>query len=265
LIVLIGGYAAGPVALAGWASGVPIALLEPNRIAGFTQRLLGPLAKRIYVGFPESATSTKTRAFGIPLRAGFAPTAPRDRDRVRILVMGGSQGAAYLNDTLPEVLRSISEIEIVHQAGRGKIDGVRARYGASPAEVVEFLDDVPARLADADLVIARAGALTCAELAAVGRPAILVPFPFAADDHQWANAEALMRAGAAVAIRQSDASPERLRSEIVRLVTDRAARHAMADAARRRGVPGAANAIADDLLTLVEPAKGRFHVLGGAL
>lgn len=262
LCVSIGGYAAGPVGVAAASLGVPLALLEPNRVPGMTQKLLAPLSKRVYVGFREAIAGSlakKGRALGIPLRKGFSPqkAEPRGDGPLRLLITGGSQGAQHLNETLPAVVADLvgrgARLDVVHQAGRGRADDVRARYGnIANVNVVEFIDGVPARLGWAHLVVSRSGALTCAELCAVGRPSILVPYPFAADDHQAANAEALQGAAAAVAIRQKDATVERLVEAISNLYGDDQQRLAMADAARARGVPDAATKIAEDLLELVK-------------
>ena len=295
LVVSIGGYAAGPVSLAAAALGIPVVLLEPNRTAGLTQRLLVPLAKRIYVGFPEalSAAGEKGRAFGIPLRKGFSrfPLAVRAADEpIHILIMGGSQGAEHLNQTMPAVIARLARgasIRVVHQAGRDRAGDVRQRYGRAfdsaaasaidrgnvaddatrledemerarrkgpkepPVEIVEFIADVPARLQQADVVVARSGALTCAELCAVGRPSILIPYPHAADDHQAANAEALQAVGAAIAIRQEQATVEAVNDAMRSLVIDPAFRARMAAAAANRGMPDAAENIARDMLALV--------------
>lgn len=260
LVVSIGGYAAGPVALAAATLGVPLALLEPNRVAGFTQRLLGPLAKRVYVAFPEllGGLGDKGRALGIPLRGGFspAPSPARGAAPLSVLVMGGSQGAQHLNETLPAVFRALSgegrALTVLHQAGRGRAEPVRAAYEGVRADVTvtEFVEDVPAAVRAAHLVVCRAGALTCAELCAIGRAAVLVPYPFAADDHQAKNAEALAEAGAAVALRQTEATEGALAAAIGALFDDDDRRVAMADRARARGVPDAALRIADDVLSL---------------
>ncbi|MBI2395440.1 MAG: undecaprenyldiphospho-muramoylpentapeptide beta-N-acetylglucosaminyltransferase [Deltaproteobacteria bacterium] len=261
LCVSIGGYAAGPVGVAAASLGVPLALLEPNRVAGMTQRLLTPLARRVYVGFRESLgpLARKGRALGIPLRKGFSPRPTTVRDgALRLFVTGGSQGAQHLNEVMPAAVADLisrgAALEVVHQAGRGRADEVRARYGesgnAKDVQVVEFVEDVPARLSWAHLVVSRSGALTCAELCAIGRPSILVPYPFAADDHQAANAEALAKAAAAIAIRQKEATVERLVEAISGVYGDETMRLSMADAARARGVPDAAQKIAEDLLEL---------------
>jgi UDP-N-acetylglucosamine--N-acetylmuramyl-(pentapeptide) pyrophosphoryl-undecaprenol N-acetylglucosamine transferase len=269
LVVSIGGYAAGPISLAAAAMFVPVALLEPNRTAGLTQRLLKPVSRRIYVGFEEALAEygSKGRSLGVPLRRGFAPVPPRPHgpsDPLNVFVMGGSQGAQHLNETLPAAIAKLTSepghprLRILHQAGRDKVQSTETAYAAAipkhdyeiEVHVVDFLDDVQKRLASADVVIARAGALTCAEICAVGRPSILVPYPFAADDHQAANAEAMERAGAAIAMRQARATPDALASALRDLALDDAKRTTMAEAARRRGAPDAATAITRDLLEL---------------
>jgi UDP-N-acetylglucosamine--N-acetylmuramyl-(pentapeptide) pyrophosphoryl-undecaprenol N-acetylglucosamine transferase len=263
LTVSVGGYAAGPIGLASATLNVPLALLEPNRVTGFTQKLLGPLAKRIYVAFPEASKSKKARPFGIPLRKGFSPSPspPRGDRPLKILITGGSQGAEFLNQTMPEVISLLTtKVSVIHQCGRDRGAEVSARYGSrSDVQVVEFLDDLAAKLAWADLVVGRAGASALGEICAVGRASILIPYPFAADDHQAANAETLEKAGAAMWMRQSEATVARLVRAIDGLSDE--ARVRMADAARKRGVPDAAKRIADDLLELAgvtsQHAEGR--------
>lgn len=260
LCVSVGGYAAGPIGVASATLNVPLALLEPNRVAGLTQRLLTPLAKRVYVGFREAITGKKARALGIPIRRGFTPRAAEARGErpLRLFITGGSQGAQHLNETMPDVVARLiargASLEVVHQAGRGRSEPVQRAYG-DRARVIEFVEDVPTQLAWADLVVARSGALTCAELCAIGRAAVFVPYPYAADDHQAANAETLAAAGAAIAIRQKDATAERLVEAIGGLYDDDVARLAMADAARARGVPDAARRIAEDLLEIMKGAR----------
>lgn len=256
----VGGYAAGPVTLAAGLRGIPLAVLEPNSVTGLANRLVAPFARRAYVAGDEAAGCFRRgarRTYGVPLRPGFAPRSYEPRGTARVLVMGGSQGAAGLNARLPEALsrvrRTVAGLSVVHQAGRDHDQAVRDAYvreGMDAAIVVAFLDDVAAAIADADLVVARAGAGTTAEITAIGRASILVPYPHAADDHQARNAELLARAGAAVSLRQDAADATRLATEIERLLRDDSARAALADAARARGKPGAARDIAADLLAL---------------
>jgi UDP-N-acetylglucosamine--N-acetylmuramyl-(pentapeptide) pyrophosphoryl-undecaprenol N-acetylglucosamine transferase len=258
VVLSIGGYAAGPVSLAAVALRVPLALHEPNSVAGLANRIVAPLAREAYVAWPETRLGTRERRHvGVPLRSRFEPSLYKPRGTARLLVLGGSQGASALNDRMPEVaarLRgAVPGLEIVHQTGRDRERPVARAYereGVSGARVVPFLEDVAAELREADLVVARAGAVTVAEIAAVGRAAVFVPFPHAADDHQAKNAEALAAKGAALSIRQEAADVVRLASEIQALLQDDARRVAMADAARAHGRPEAARVLASQLLKL---------------
>jgi UDP-N-acetylglucosamine--N-acetylmuramyl-(pentapeptide) pyrophosphoryl-undecaprenol N-acetylglucosamine transferase len=173
---------------------------------------------------------------------------------LRVLVLGGSQGAQSLNEAVPRALSSVGgAVRVVHQCGAGRDDGVRALYAelglAERAHVVSFIDDMPARLAASHLVVGRAGAGAVAEICAVGRPSLLIPYPFAGD-HQRHNAHALERAGAAVCVLSADAKSERLAAEIGRLVEDGDVLPRMAHAAERLGRPDAARDIALDLVDL---------------
>jgi UDP-N-acetylglucosamine--N-acetylmuramyl-(pentapeptide) pyrophosphoryl-undecaprenol N-acetylglucosamine transferase len=259
-VLSVGGYASGPVTLAAAILGVPIAVLEPNSSVGLANRIVAPFAKRAYLAWEEAAVTFRagtSRLFGVPLREGFSPRPAPSRGSARVLVMGGSQGAAVLNDRMPEAIARLAArvpaVEVLHQAGRDRDKRVRSAYARLKCErvsVVPFIEDVARAIADADVVVARAGAVTIAEITAIGRAAILVPFPQAADDHQAKNAEALARAGAAVSLRQPVADVGRLAMEIERLLGDDLARVAMADASRTRGRPDAARRVADDLLDL---------------
>jgi UDP-N-acetylglucosamine--N-acetylmuramyl-(pentapeptide) pyrophosphoryl-undecaprenol N-acetylglucosamine transferase len=260
-VLSVGGYAAGPATLAAAVLGVPVAVLEPNSTVGLANRLLAPFARCVFLAWDEAAKGFRAgavRIYGVPLRAGFSPAAGvATGPALRVLVMGGSQGAAVLNERLPEVFGILASrgvtARLVHQAGRDRDAAVRDAYsraGVEGVEVVPFIDDVARALAEADLVVARAGAGTIAEITAVGRPSILVPFPHAADDHQAHNAEALARAGAAVCVRQEYADPRRLADEIERLLGDGLERRAMAVAAGARGRPDAARYVARDLLSM---------------
>ncbi|HEY1958414.1 MAG TPA: undecaprenyldiphospho-muramoylpentapeptide beta-N-acetylglucosaminyltransferase [Polyangiaceae bacterium] len=253
-VLSVGGYAAGPMALASALGGAPLAILEPNGVLGLANRLLAPIAKRAYVAWPGVLESKIVRPLGVPLRDGFDASPYRAGASARVLVMGGSQGARAINDAMPEALAALRmpNLEIVHQSGRGQDDALRSKYASLGlhADVRAFLEDVPSELARADVVVARSGAGTVAEIAAVGRAAIFVPFPFAADDHQRSNAESLSKRGAAVCIIQKDATAPRLGEEIRALLEDGARREAMADAARAMGRPRAAWEIAEDLLHL---------------
>lgn len=274
-IVSVGGYAAGPVSLAGVIRRVPLAVLEPNAAMGFANRLLLPFAARAYVAWEEAAKGARTsavRVSGVPIRPAFVPKPyALSQSARRVLVMGGSLGAEALNERVPEALAKIASqvpgLEIVHQTGKGKDEAVRATYarlGLARATVAPFLDDVASALAAADLVIARSGAGTVAEIAAVGRPALFIPFPFAADDHQAKNADALARSGGALWIRQEDATADKLAAELGALLADGARLEKMADRARKAGKPRAAEWIAHDVLELARIASGKKRRTNGA-
>jgi UDP-N-acetylglucosamine--N-acetylmuramyl-(pentapeptide) pyrophosphoryl-undecaprenol N-acetylglucosamine transferase len=255
-VLSVGGYAAGPVSLAGWSLGVPLALLEPNSVIGLANRLVAPLAGRAYTAFPEADRyfrRGRVLRAGVPLRPGFEPVPYRaPSGRVKLLVLGGSQGARTLNEAVPRAIATLGEkVEVVHQCGRAhaeRVEKLYAELGAATARVVPFIDDMPRAIAEAELVIGRSGAGAVSEICAVGRPSLLVPYPYAAGNHQRHNAEALVRAGAAASVLDAQATPERLAREIARLIADPAALAGMASAARAEGRPEAARAIALDLL-----------------
>ncbi len=262
VVFSVGGYAAGPVSVAARSCGVPVTLMEPNAVAGFTNRLLRPFICRAYVCFPEAGASFAKRAVrhtGVPLRREFSP-APYStaKEPMRVLIMGGSQGAAALNEAMPRAVgRAIEagvKMEVVHQTGRGKDEAVVALYAElglrDAVHITTFIDDVAEALSEADLVIERSGAGSLAELCSVGRPGLLIPYPHAADDHQRHNAESLVRDGAAVCVLQAEATEERLAEELQRLGPQYGIRREMAEAATRRGRPHAAAEIARDLLAL---------------
>lgn len=264
LVLGVGGYAAGPMVLTARAMGVRTALLEQNAHVGLTNRLLARFVERAYLSFEETKElfpAAAARVVGNPVRRQFVKvghmarmdSAGFEMRARKILVIGGSQGAKVLNEQVPQALALLdlqaAGIEVVHQAGHSMCDAVRARYEelGVRATVTPFIDDMAKAYASAAVVIGRAGATSLAEICAVGRPSVLVPFPFAADDHQWHNARALQSRGAAVAIRESDLTPESLADTLRGLISQPDARRKMADAARSMGRPDAAAAIVDDL------------------
>lgn len=257
-VLSVGGYAAGPAALAGVSQRVPLAVLEPNSTLGLANRILAPFAARAYLAWQETARhfrGNKARMFGVPLRPGFVPVPYKVKaGPKRVLVLGGSQGALALNEVLPKALvraRERAAFSVMHQSGKDRDAAVRAAYGAADGvEVMPFLDDIADRMAAADLIIGRSGAATVAEIAAIGRAAIYVPFPHAADDHQAKNALSLAEVGGGICIRQEAADEARLADEVANLLLDDARRTKMADAARAHGRPAAAEDIAKDLLSL---------------
>jgi UDP-N-acetylglucosamine--N-acetylmuramyl-(pentapeptide) pyrophosphoryl-undecaprenol N-acetylglucosamine transferase len=238
-----------------------------------TNRILARFVDRAYISFDETEAvfgKTKSVMTGNPVRHEFvehARLALADPEgfeaRARnVLILGGSQGARKLNEDVPHALARIGPLpeggRIVHQTGQSMRDDVEATYRelGIEADVVTFIDDMARAYSNASLVIARAGATTLAELCAIGRPSVLIPFPFAADDHQAKNAEALERLGAAVCIRESNLERESLGRLIEELLGDEARRRSMSDAARAHGKPDAAAAIVDDMLAWLDGGQG---------
>lgn len=259
-VVGVGGYASGPVVATAWLRRVPTVVHESNAVPGLTNRLLGRLATRVVAGTP-GATAALPRAtvVGNPVREAFfaaAPLASRPVPRrLRVLVAGGSQGARILNRLVPGALAAAAAggaaFDVVHQAGRATgpshAEAARAYAAAGfPADTVrEFLHDMPAALDAADFVVCRSGAMTAAELAAAGRPALLVPFAAATHGHQEANARALEKAGAAVVVTEAEASVDRLAAEFSRLLADPGRLAAMGRAAKTLAAPDAAARFCD--------------------
>lgn len=255
LVIGVGGYASGPAVLAAWLLRVPTMLMEQNHFPGATNRWLAPRAAAVCV--PSEAAKARLSGIGIvtgnPVRKEFSAIGPPPGGaRLSLLVFGGSRGARSINRAIVEALPTLAGLTpppcIVHQTGADEHDTVREAFASHPGldgDVRPFIDDMPARLAAADLVVCRAGATTLSELAAAGRPAILVPFPFAADDHQRANAEAVRDAGAAVVVEDRDLTGARCAGEIAALAADPARRARMAAAARTLAKPNATAAIAD--------------------
>jgi UDP-N-acetylglucosamine--N-acetylmuramyl-(pentapeptide) pyrophosphoryl-undecaprenol N-acetylglucosamine transferase len=266
LVLGVGGYASGPVLLAASLSGRPSAILEQNAYVGMTNRILARFVDRAYISFEQTERvfgKGKSVLTGNPVRHEFVeharlaladPEGFESRAR-SILILGGSQGARTLNEDVPSALEAAgiarSKLRVVHQTGEAMRDDVEATYRqlGIEAEVVTFIDDMARAYSNAALVIARAGATTLAELCAIGRPSILIPFPFAADDHQAKNAEALQARGAAVCVRESELDVEGLGRMVDELLHDGERRRSMARAAREHGKPDAAAAIVDDMLS----------------
>lgn len=262
-VLSIGGYAAGPVCVAARTLGLPVGLMEPNSVIGLANRLSAPFVQRAYTAFEVTERNFSPGVVvhsGVPLRPGFDQVPPRlAQGPIRVLVLGGSQGAKALNQLVPAALCQVRQhVVVTHQCGAAHLEAVTARYqecGASSSsklqvEVIPFIDDMPRALADADLVIGRAGAGAVSEIAAVGRPSLLVPYPFASGDHQRGNAEALERAGAARCVVEAEATVERIALEVGNLVRDRSTLRAMARAAAAEGRPRAAEVVARDFLAL---------------
>jgi UDP-N-acetylglucosamine--N-acetylmuramyl-(pentapeptide) pyrophosphoryl-undecaprenol N-acetylglucosamine transferase len=210
LVIGMGGFVCGPGGLAARSLGIPLILHEQNAIAGLTNRLLAPLARYVFCGFEQtSLRGENVEVIGNPVRAEIEAVTPLSAPLPRhILVIGGSRGARALNETVPQALANIATEQrpsVVHQTGQADVAATQARYQALgvAAEVVPFIDNMAQAYQQAGLVIARSGALTVSELMCAGRPAILVPFPFAVDDHQTANAQVMVELEAATLIQQN--------------------------------------------------------------
>lgn len=264
VVMGVGGYAAGPVVLAAWLLRIPVALCEQNIVAGVTNRIAARFARRIYVAFAGTdfgRHGAKVRLTGNPVRASIVQAAHRRRQRpadgrLHVLVLGGSQGAHQLNTAVVAALDFLEDPaawRFVHQTGPADEEAVAQAYRLRgiEAEVAAFFDDPAVCYAEADLAVCRAGATTVAELAATGIPAVFVPFPFAADDHQVRNVEALVEGGAALTVAERDLSGQALAERLNRWQADRAELEAMAASMATFGRPGAADAIVEDVLAMV--------------
>lgn len=255
-VLSLGGYVAGPGGVAAWMQRRPLLVHEQNRVAGFTNRMLAKLARRVMSGFPDAFPANLHAEWtGNPVRAEIAslPTPgvrfAHRQGAPRLLVLGGSLGARTLNQGVPSALSLIPaerRPDVLHQCGNSNVESTRAAYARVDvgAKVEPFLTDMAAAYAWADLVVCRAGALTLAELAAAGLGAILFPFPHAVDDHQTKNAEGFVAAGAAELVQDRDFDASRFAGRLERLLRDPDKRLAMASAARTLAKPDAADLIA---------------------
>ena len=252
-VVGVGGYASGPLVATAWARRIPTVIHEQNAVPGLTNRLLARIATRIATGTEAGASCLGGVAVGNPVRGEFfeAPSlgARETPRRMRLLVVGGSQGAAILNRILPGALALAAAAGVsftaVHQAGKGRAAEVEALYekhglAGDRVSVREFVHDMPDAFSAADLVVARAGAMTVAEVAAAGRPALFVPFAGATHGHQAANARALETEGAAAVLTESEATEKSVGDAVAALLRDPARLLAMGEAARRAAKPDAA-------------------------
>lgn len=254
-VVGVGGYASGPAMGAAIISGIPTLAFEPNAYPGLANRLVGKWVKAAAVNFSPAAKYFRNpQVTGIPVRKEFFQLRRRPLDAPpHLLVFGGSQGARVLNTVVPKIAASlfaaVPGLTILHQAGARHSESTLAAYRASGSptgrwEVHAFLDDMPRRFEAADLVLARSGASTVAELAASGKPSLLVPFPQAADDHQRKNAEVLADAGAATVLLERELTPERLQDTVMLMLRDREGLTRMSEQARKLAHPDATRRIA---------------------
>jgi UDP-N-acetylglucosamine--N-acetylmuramyl-(pentapeptide) pyrophosphoryl-undecaprenol N-acetylglucosamine transferase len=276
-LAAFGGYASVPVALAAAALRIPILAHEQNAVLGRANRMVARRAQRLALTFEatrgaEEVPAERRLIAGNPVREAVAPLAgrpyatPAAAEPLRLLVVGGSQGARVLSDVVPAAIALLApekraRLDLTQQCRPEDLPRVGEAYAAIgfAAELAPFFEDLPERLAEAHLVISRAGASSVAELLVLGRPSILVPFRLAADDHQSANALAVAAAGAAWTMPEAELTPERLAGRLAAVLTDPGMLAPMAAAARGQGRPDAAAALADALLALCLPAPATLR------
>jgi UDP-N-acetylglucosamine--N-acetylmuramyl-(pentapeptide) pyrophosphoryl-undecaprenol N-acetylglucosamine transferase len=255
VVIGVGGYASGPAMIAAILGRIPTLAVEPNAFPGLANRLVGKHVSVAAVNFePALKYFRNAQVTGIPVRAEFFQLQPRPQNASpHLLIFGGSQGARVLNRTMPQIaarlLGAVPGLTILHQAGARHAEETQAAYAASGADpaswqVQAFLDDMARRFEAADLVLTRSGASTVAEEMAAGKPALLVPFPGAADDHQRKNAEVMAGAGAATLLIEAEMTPDRLLKSLIAMLSDPAALRAMGEQARTLAHPDAAARIA---------------------
>ncbi|MBL8919673.1 MAG: undecaprenyldiphospho-muramoylpentapeptide beta-N-acetylglucosaminyltransferase [Myxococcaceae bacterium] len=262
VVVGVGGYSSGPVVMAAWLLGVPTAVQEQNALPGLTNKILGKFVKAVFLSFDETTRffgRGKTHVLGNPIRRALLDNFLKPsvaHEKFTVLVFGGSLGARGLNTRVVEALGQLASekgsLRLVHQTGKNDLEVVKQGYDGKgfDAEVREFIDDMSAAYLACDLVVCRAGATTIAELTTCKKASILVPFPFATDDHQAVNAKALVDAGAALMFREADLTGEKLAGAILELKRDPARLEKMQKAAGLLGRPEAAREIADVLQQL---------------
>jgi UDP-N-acetylglucosamine--N-acetylmuramyl-(pentapeptide) pyrophosphoryl-undecaprenol N-acetylglucosamine transferase len=253
-----GGFASGPGGIAAWLLGRPLVVHEQNAVAGLTNRVLARLARRVLEGFPDSfGGGVRAERVGNPVRPEIVAIAPPERryagreGAVRLLVFGGSQGAARLNAVLPAAIGELPAVlrpAVLHQTGQHNFEETVQAYRSRgiEADVRPFIDDMASAYGWADLAVCRSGALTVTELAAAGVPAILVPFPAAVDDHQTRNAQYAVQAGAARLLPERDLTPISLAALLRTLLeAGRPLLSRMAAAARTSAIVDADERLAD--------------------
>jgi UDP-N-acetylglucosamine--N-acetylmuramyl-(pentapeptide) pyrophosphoryl-undecaprenol N-acetylglucosamine transferase len=271
LVVGTGGYASAPACLYAVARGIPVAVQEQNSHAGLTTRALSRWARQVHLGFPEArrylkpGRQTEITTLGNPIRPpdpGIDRYAARARfglkpDSKVVLVVGGSQGSRAINEAVLAALQPTQGLEILWVTGPAHLESINSRlpeHAKTFVRTVGYINHMPEALAAADVAISRAGAMATAELLAWGIPALLIPLPTAAADHQTHNARALAEAGAAVMLSERELTPEQLWRELLRVTNDAATRNRMAAAARERARPHAARDISRRLAELLERA-----------
>lgn len=264
IVIGVGGYASGPVVLMAAFMGVPTLVAEQNALPGFTNRLLARFVKAAAISFEEAKNffGEKAEVTGNPIRADFFNIPLKEPGAViHVLITGGSQGARAINEAMINALPLLAEekerLSFTHQTGESDFNKVRTAYEKAglKAEVKPYLEQIVGEFSRADLVICRAGATTVAELAAAGRPAIMIPFPFASDDHQRKNAEAVERVGAGRMILQAELTPDRLAQELMWLARDPQQLSRMAEASKKLGHPDAAANVVDLAMRVISQSN----------
>jgi UDP-N-acetylglucosamine--N-acetylmuramyl-(pentapeptide) pyrophosphoryl-undecaprenol N-acetylglucosamine transferase len=263
VVVGVGGYSSGPIGLVAWLRGVPVLLHEQNAQPGLTNRLLGRVARAVAVTYEGSAPRFGAKAFvsGNPVRPQFLQTAPEPAEARKVLIFGGSQGSHAINmavvEAAPELAHARPPLDLTHQTGERDVGLVRQgleRAGLR-ARVEPFIEDMGEAMRSANVIVCRAGSTTLAELAAMGRAALLVPLPTATDDHQRANARALSEAGAAEVLDERDLTGASLAARVTALLADDARRGRMTAAIRRFARPDAAQRVVDRVLALADGSR----------
>jgi UDP-N-acetylglucosamine--N-acetylmuramyl-(pentapeptide) pyrophosphoryl-undecaprenol N-acetylglucosamine transferase len=254
VVIGVGGYASGPAMLAAVFGGIPTVAFEPNVVPGFANKVVGMMVSMAAVQFEKTCHYfNRCRVTGVPVRQDFFTVNGSSKCAEcppTFLVFGGSQGAHAINQAVMESLealkRELPKLHIIHQLGERDYEAAQAAYLRVDfsAELYPFINDMPGAFRKADLLLCRSGASTVAEITASGKPAILVPFPAATDDHQTRNAEALVNAGAAVLLKESELTPEKLVETVRELLGNRVRLAEMAEAARKLAHPNAAGEIA---------------------
>ncbi|MDD5451520.1 MAG: undecaprenyldiphospho-muramoylpentapeptide beta-N-acetylglucosaminyltransferase [Desulfovibrionales bacterium] len=263
LILGVGGYVSGPVTLGGWLMGIKTAIQEQNSIPGLTNRILGRIADRVFISYPESGDyfpGRKAMLTGNPVRKDLLDSVGKNKgvnDRFTVLILGGSQGAHRINEIITAGLAGLNDLKerlyFIHQTGEKDEVWVRDAYRQAgfEATVSAFINDMGWAYGRASVVVCRAGAGTLAELTAIGRPALLIPYPYAANNHQEVNARCLERAGAAKVYLQADLRPDILAGEIKSLYEDQSALKNMAGRSLALGKSNAAALIAEECLKMI--------------
>ncbi|HEX5734075.1 MAG TPA: undecaprenyldiphospho-muramoylpentapeptide beta-N-acetylglucosaminyltransferase [Blastocatellia bacterium] len=261
VVIGVGGYSSGPTLLMAALLRIPTMVVEPNAMPGFTNRVLARWVDAAALTFEDALKyfGERGRVTGNPIRNDFALLKKKERgERLSVLIFGGSQGAHAINTAMVEALKLLAphrdRLDITHQTGERDFEMVKRGYaeaGFDTADVRPFIEDMAKRFESADLLVCRSGATTAAEVAAAGKAAIFVPFPFATDDHQRKNAEAFVRAGAGRMILQQELTPERLAGEIERLIGEPDEIDLMEEASRLLGRPDSAKQAVDLAMEIV--------------